>query len=59
MTRSELKELGIEEKTTIDAIMNLYGVGINTAKEELVKLQQAMDEKDKQLVELNRKSKKP
>ena len=33
---SELKELGIEEKATIDAIMNLYGVGINTAKEELV-----------------------
>lgn len=53
MKRSDLKELGIEDKATIDAIMELYGTGINEAKADVKKLEDDIKEKDKSIADLN------
>ena len=53
MKRSDLKELGIEEKEIVDKIMDLYGAGVNEVKIELTKLQETVTEKDKSITELN------
>lgn len=57
MTRSELKELGIEEKATIDAIMKLYGDGIETVKAETEKLKVVISEKETTIADLSEKAK--
>ena len=53
MKRSDLKELGIEEKEIVDKIMDLYGDGVNEVKIESTKLQETVTEKDKSITELN------
>lgn len=57
MTRNELKELGIEEKATIDAIMKLYGDGIETVKAETEKLKLVISEKETTIADLSEKAK--
>lgn len=57
MTRNELKELGIEEKATIDAIMKLYGDGIETVKAETEKLKVVISEKENTIADLSEKAK--
>ena len=57
MTRSELKEFGIEDKAVIDKIMDSYGVGVEKAKADTETLKSQMAEKDKAITELNEKIK--
>lgn len=57
MTRSELKEFGIEDKAVIDKIMDLYGAGVEKAKADTETLKSQMAEKDKAITELNEKIK--
>ena len=57
MTRSELKEFGIEDKAVIDKIMDSYGAGVEKAKADTETLKSQMAEKDKAITELNEKIK--
>lgn len=57
MKRTDLKELGIEDKEVIDSIMKLYGDGINDVKSELTDLQEKVSEKEKSIKELTEKIK--
>src|SRR5574344_775368 len=57
MTRTELKEFGIEDKAVIDKIMDLYGAGVEKAKADTETLKNQMAEKDKAITELNEKIK--
>lgn len=57
MTRSELKEFGIEDKAIIDKIMDSYGAGVEKAKADTETLKSQMAEKDKAITELNEKIK--
>ena len=52
MKRSDLKDLGIEDKATIDGIMSLYGEGIESAKAELETFKAQISERDKSITEL-------
>lgn len=54
MTRTEIKELGIEDKTVIDAIMKLHGDGLTEVK---TKLQEEIDKREKSITELSEKAK--
>lgn len=53
MTRSELKDLGIEDKAVIDSIMKLHGDGIEKAKTDFEAIKGQLEEKDKTIGELN------
>ena len=57
MTRTELKEFGIEDKAIIDKIMDSYGAGVEKAKADTETLKNQMAEKDKAITELNEKIK--